>query len=79
MTTVDTVTMTHPTLPDHVGTVPASSVPQHQRAGWQVADAPTTSRRRRTPKTPPPASPAADAEPTTTPDAAPAAETPESE
>lgn len=34
----DTVTMTHPDLPEQPITVAAASVGHHQAAGWQVAD-----------------------------------------
>lgn len=34
----ETVTMTHPDLPDQPITVPAASTGHYQASGWQVAD-----------------------------------------
>lgn len=39
---MDTVWIAHPRLPDRQEEVPASSLPFHQQAGWELVDAPDT-------------------------------------
>jgi hypothetical protein len=52
---MDQVTMVHPDLPGQPITVSRSAIPDHARAGWQVADPPPPPPKRRRSK---PAEPA---------------------
>lgn len=40
MAELQMIDIVHPSRPDEVATVPASSLPHHQRAGWHLAEPP---------------------------------------